>query len=83
MLVKELANAIGVSLPQSIAAPPAVTSSTAVTTSASGASSPAPPNPGDLPLPAGWEKAFTETGTVYFINHKDKETSWYDPRIRE
>lgn len=33
------------------------------------------------PLPDGWEQAQTEDGTTYFINHRDKTTSWFDPRI--
>lgn len=33
------------------------------------------------PLPDGWEQATTPEGEVYFINHKDRTTSWYDPRI--
>ncbi|KAI0216820.1 Transcriptional coactivator YAP1 [Lamellibrachia satsuma] len=32
------------------------------------------------PLPPGWEQAVTPEGEVYFINHIDKCTSWYDPR---
>ncbi|GFY44280.1 transcriptional coactivator YAP1 [Trichonephila inaurata madagascariensis] len=33
------------------------------------------------PLPDGWEQATTTEGEVYFINHKTRTTSWYDPRI--
>ncbi|XP_054714834.1 transcriptional coactivator YAP1-like [Uloborus diversus] len=33
------------------------------------------------PLPDGWEQATTAEGEVYFINHKSRTTSWYDPRI--
>ncbi|XP_048200003.1 transcriptional coactivator YAP1 isoform X3 [Perognathus longimembris pacificus] len=33
------------------------------------------------PLPDGWEQATTQDGEVYYINHKDKTTSWLDPRI--
>ncbi|OUC49259.1 WW domain protein [Trichinella nativa] len=36
----------------------------------------------DQTLPAGWERAFTETGQPYFINHIDKTTTWEDPRKR-
>ncbi|GFT96847.1 transcriptional coactivator YAP1 [Nephila pilipes] len=32
-------------------------------------------------LPDGWEQATTAEGEVYFINHKTRTTSWYDPRI--
>jgi len=35
------------------------------------------------PLPHGWEQGITPDGEIYFINHVDKTTSWYDPRIRE
>lgn len=35
------------------------------------------------PLPEGWERAETEEGEVYFINHQNRTTSWFDPRIRE
>lgn len=34
-------------------------------------------------LPDGWEQAKTAEGEVYFINHKTRTTSWYDPRIRK
>lgn len=34
-------------------------------------------------LPEGWEQAKTAEGEVYFINHKTRTTSWYDPRIRK
>lgn len=33
------------------------------------------------PLPSGWEQGETQEGEVYFINHHDKKTTWYDPRI--
>ncbi|XP_042538923.1 transcriptional coactivator YAP1 isoform X2 [Dipodomys merriami] len=33
------------------------------------------------PLPDGWEQATTQDGEIYYINHKDKTTSWLDPRI--
>ncbi|GIY33432.1 transcriptional coactivator YAP1 [Caerostris darwini] len=33
------------------------------------------------PLPSGWEQATTTEGEIYFINHKNRTTSWYDPRI--
>jgi len=32
-------------------------------------------------LPAGWEQSTTENGEIYFINHVEKATSWFDPRI--
>ncbi|XP_013393837.1 transcriptional coactivator YAP1-A isoform X2 [Lingula anatina] len=33
------------------------------------------------PLPPGWEQAATPEGEIYFINHNDRNTSWFDPRI--
>ncbi|KAE8627656.1 hypothetical protein XENTR_v10007090 [Xenopus tropicalis] len=33
------------------------------------------------PLPDGWEQALTPEGETYFINHKNKTTSWLDPRL--
>uniref|UniRef100_S4REB8 WW domain containing transcription regulator 1 n=1 Tax=Petromyzon marinus TaxID=7757 RepID=S4REB8_PETMA len=33
------------------------------------------------PLPDGWEQAVTPDGEVYFIDHKNKTTSWLDPRL--
>ncbi|MEE6472891.1 hypothetical protein FKM82_009768 [Ascaphus truei] len=33
------------------------------------------------PLPDGWEQALTPEGEVYYINHKNKSTSWLDPRL--
>ena len=33
-----------------------------------------------LPLPEGWEKAYTTSGTPYFIDHNRKTTCWTDPR---
>ncbi|XP_037089446.1 LOW QUALITY PROTEIN: transcriptional coactivator YAP1-A-like, partial [Pollicipes pollicipes] len=35
------------------------------------------------PLPDGWDRAETEEGEVYFINHQTRVTSWFDPRIPE
>lgn len=32
-------------------------------------------------LPDGWEQATTPEGEVYFINHVERTTSWFDPRI--
>uniref|UniRef100_UPI00358E59E7 transcriptional coactivator YAP1-like isoform X2 n=1 Tax=Myxine glutinosa TaxID=7769 RepID=UPI00358E59E7 len=36
---------------------------------------------GPGPLPEGWEQACTPEGEIYFINHKNKTTSWLDPRL--
>ncbi|KAM5182090.1 transcriptional coactivator YAP1 isoform 2-T2 [Mantella aurantiaca] len=33
------------------------------------------------PLPDGWEQAITQEGEIYYINHKNKTTSWLDPRL--
>lgn len=33
-------------------------------------------------LPEGWEQAVTSDGEIYFINHINRTTSWFDPRIR-
>ncbi|XP_053561560.1 transcriptional coactivator YAP1 [Bombina bombina] len=33
------------------------------------------------PLPDGWEQALTSEGEIYYINHKNKSTSWLDPRL--
>ncbi|KAL6478626.1 hypothetical protein MHYP_G00120590 [Metynnis hypsauchen] len=33
------------------------------------------------PLPDGWEQAITSEGEIYYINHKNKTTSWLDPRL--
>ncbi|XP_066503998.1 WW domain-containing transcription regulator protein 1 isoform X2 [Hoplias malabaricus] len=34
----------------------------------------------ELPLPPGWEMAFTANGQKYFLNHNEKITTWHDPR---
>ncbi|XP_036381243.1 transcriptional coactivator YAP1-like isoform X1 [Megalops cyprinoides] len=49
-------------------------------------SSPAPMQqnimtPASGPLPDGWEQAVTAEGEIYYINHKNKTTSWLDPRL--
>ncbi len=33
------------------------------------------------PVPDGWEQAITSEGEIYYINHKNKSTSWLDPRL--
>ncbi|KAM9820463.1 transcriptional coactivator YAP1 isoform 1-T1 [Neosynchiropus ocellatus] len=38
-------------------------------------------NPATGPLPEGWEQAITSEGEIYYINHKNKSTSWLDPRL--
>lgn len=31
-------------------------------------------------LPEGWEMSYTDSGERYFLNHKEKTTTWEDPR---
>ncbi|KAM4590642.1 transcriptional coactivator YAP1 [Fundulus diaphanus] len=38
-------------------------------------------NPPNGTLPEGWEQAITPEGEIYYINHKNKTTSWLDPRL--
>jgi hypothetical protein len=38
--------------------------------------------PEEMPLPPGWEMAFTAQGKPYFVDHNTKVTSWTDPRVR-
>ncbi|KAM9317821.1 transcriptional coactivator YAP1 isoform 1-T1 [Pholidichthys leucotaenia] len=38
-------------------------------------------NPASGSLPEGWEQALTQDGEIYYINHKNKTTSWLDPRV--
>uniref|UniRef100_A0A667Z238 Yes1 associated transcriptional regulator n=1 Tax=Myripristis murdjan TaxID=586833 RepID=A0A667Z238_9TELE len=38
-------------------------------------------SPASGPLPDGWEQAITSEGEIYYINHKNKTTSWLDPRL--
>ncbi len=33
------------------------------------------------PLPDGWQKAFTAEGEPYYVNHKNRTTSWFHPSI--
>ncbi|KAM6932860.1 transcriptional coactivator YAP1 [Lycodopsis pacificus] len=37
--------------------------------------------PASGPLPEAWEQAITSEGEIYYINHKNKTTSWLDPRL--
>lgn len=34
-----------------------------------------------IPMPLGWEKAKTDLGEIYYMNHNTKTTSWNDPRF--
>uniref|UniRef100_A0A8C5JX80 WW domain-containing protein n=1 Tax=Jaculus jaculus TaxID=51337 RepID=A0A8C5JX80_JACJA len=38
-------------------------------------------SPASGPLPDGWEQALTQDGEIYYINPKNKTTSWLDPRL--
>ncbi|CAL1541382.1 unnamed protein product [Lymnaea stagnalis] len=40
-----------------------------------------PINVDKVPLPPGWERAYTADFEVYFINHIDRTTSWFHPSI--
>lgn len=33
------------------------------------------------PLPTNWEKAYTDTGEIYFIDHNTGTSHWLDPRL--
>eukprot|EP01028_Stygiella_incarcerata_P012767 TRINITY_DN803_c0_g1_i2.p2 TRINITY_DN803_c0_g1~~TRINITY_DN803_c0_g1_i2.p2 ORF type:complete len:359 (+),score=85.65 TRINITY_DN803_c0_g1_i2:1222-2298(+) len=46
------------------------------------ASQPAGIDPGDGkgPLPVGWDVKVSSNGKKYFVNHKEKSTTWDDPR---
>eukprot|EP01083_Nonionella_stella_P005172 15015_1 len=37
----------------------------------------------NVPLPCGWEKSFTATGKVFYINHSNKSTQWDHPLKNE
>ncbi|KAK9497147.1 hypothetical protein O3M35_004519 [Rhynocoris fuscipes] len=37
---------------------------------------------GEIPLPEGWDFARDYDGKIYFIDHKNKKTTWIDPRDR-
>ena len=52
---------------------------------ASGSSTFVPPNLSNLkdcPLPEGWDIGMDYDGKPYFIDHKNKTTTWVDPRDR-
>jgi hypothetical protein len=34
-----------------------------------------------IPLPEGWQKAFTSDGEPYYVNHKNRTTSWFHPAM--
>ena len=33
------------------------------------------------PLPPGWEQSEINGGEIYFINHYEKKSTWFDPRV--
>ncbi|GAA5833840.1 hypothetical protein JCM11251_005983 [Rhodosporidiobolus azoricus] len=69
-------------LPPSSAPPSRRTSTNAVLTSSSSPTSPSPATGEDLlgPLPEGWEARTAPNGRTYFVDHKERKTSWNDPR---
>lgn len=34
-----------------------------------------------IPLPDGWQKAFTSEREPYYVNHKNRTTSWFHPSL--
>lgn len=38
-------------------------------------------NLADIPYPDGWEVRMTEGGTLYYVDHNTRSTTWTDPRI--
>lgn len=36
-----------------------------------------------FPLPEGWQKAFTSEGEPYYVNHKNRTTSWFHPSLSQ
>lgn len=34
-----------------------------------------------IPLPEGWQKAYTADGETYYVNHKNRTTSWFHPAL--
>jgi len=38
-------------------------------------------NLSSVPLPEGWEQSRTSEGDIYYINHVECTTSWFDPRL--
>ncbi len=34
-----------------------------------------------MPLPDGWQRAYTQEGEVYYVNHKNRTTSWLHPNM--
>lgn len=39
------------------------------------------PSVDTLPLPEGWQKAFTSDAETYYVNHKNRTTSWFHPAL--
>lgn len=36
-------------------------------------------DPNHRPLPFGWDRAYTDDGKTYFVNHQKKITTWHHP----
>lgn len=36
-----------------------------------------------IPLPDGWQKAYTPEGEVYYVNHRNRTTSWLHPGMAQ
>ena len=65
--------------------PPGLPPSVAATPTASSGATFVPPNLSNLkdcPLPEGWDIGMDYDGKPYFIDHKNKTTTWVDPRDR-
>lgn len=43
----------------------------------------APPSQPMKHLPVGWELRYTNTWKVYYVNHKDRYTTWQNPLVEE
>ncbi len=41
------------------------------------------PSPQPEALLTGWESRFTDGGSVYFVDHNTRTTTWLDPRIAD
>lgn len=35
------------------------------------------------PLPNGWEKCFSEDGRIFFVNNRERYTTWLNPNTEE
>lgn len=39
--------------------------------------------PGDGELPSGWEERVADEGSIYYVDHSTKTTTWVDPRRQQ